>query len=54
MKEYMTSLGAPITSTVAGATMDDFQASISDTRSAMTENDFPSLENVLTEDEKAS
>ena len=38
MKEYITSFGVPITSKVVGGTMEE----------------LPSLENVLTEDEKAS
>ena len=53
MKEYITSFGVPITSKVVGGTM-ELQDSISEKLSAMNEKDFPSLENVLTEDEKAS
>lgn len=52
MKEYMTSFGVPITSKVVGGTMEELQDSISEKLSAMNEKDFPSLENVLTEDEK--
>lgn len=54
MKEYMTSFGVPITSKVVGGTMEELQDSISEKLSAMNEKDFSSLENVLTEDEKAS
>lgn len=54
MKEYITSFGVPITSKVVGGTMEELQDSISEKLSAMNEKDFPSLENVLTEDEKAS
>ena len=54
MKEYMTSFGVPITSKVVGGTMEELQDSISEKLSAMNEKDFLSLENVLTEDEKAS
>lgn len=54
MKEYMTSFGVPITSKVVGGTMEELQDSISEKLSAMNEKDFPSLENVLTEGEKAS
>ena len=54
MKEYITSFGVPITSKVVGGTMEELQDSISEKLSVMNEKDFPSLENVLTEDEKAS
>ena len=54
MKEYITSFGVPITSKVVGGTMEELQDYISEKLSEMNEKDFPSLENVLTEDEKAS